>query len=158
MFASTFALLSLVQFSSAHFLLTWPPARGFDDDKAVNFPCGGFDSVSSNRTEWPISGGPVQLDMHHTQTNVEVLLAIGNDPGNNYNIVLRPTMAQEGLGNFCVGDLSIPSGLNISSGTNATIQVVSNGDPSGGLYQVCSIIHSGWLSDTDLECSAPTSL
>lgn len=136
MLLKTLTLSSLLSLSAAHFTLDWPKARGFDDEKAGNFPCGGFDTVSSSRTDWPISGGPVQLRMEHTQTNVEVLLAIGSDPGSNYNIVLRPQLAQEGPGNFCLGQLSIPSGLNVSDGTLATIQVVSNGDPSGGLFQV----------------------
>ncbi|KAF2116928.1 NAC domain-containing protein [Lophiotrema nucula] len=135
MIFSALALFSLLPLSTAHFLLTYPSNRGFDDDKAVTFPCGGFDSVSSSRTEIPLSGFPVQLDMHHTQTNIEVLIAFGNDPGSNYSTVLRHTFAQKGPGNFCVGQVSLPEGLNITAGTNATIQVVSNGDPDGGLFQ-----------------------
>ena len=135
---SVFALLFLLPLTSAHFLLNWPPARGFDDSTAPNFPCGGFDTVFSNRTTWPATGGPIQLDMHHTQTDVEVLIALGSNPGVNYNIVMRPTFLQQGLGNFCVGMVSVPSSVNITEGMPATIQVVSNGDEagSGGLYQV----------------------
>lgn len=140
MLSYAFALLPILSIGTAHFTVQWPTARGFSDDTAGNFPCGGFDSVKTPRTEWPIDGSPVQLKMEHTQTNVEVLLAIGDDPGNNYNVVLRPTLSQEGLGNFCIGGLSLPEGLNISDGTPATIQVVSNGDPSGGLYQVRNLI------------------
>ncbi|KAF1962808.1 hypothetical protein CC80DRAFT_361976, partial [Byssothecium circinans] len=127
--------LALLPLATAHFVLDWPTNRGFDDVKSVNFPCGGFDSVKTPRTEFPLSGSPIQLDMHHTQTRIAVYLAIGNDPGSNYNIVLRPQLSQEGPGDFCLGQVNIPSGLNITAGTNATIQVVTNGDPSGGLYQ-----------------------
>jgi len=133
------ALLTLLPLASAHFLLNWPPSRGFDDDKAVTFPCGGFDSVSKNRTAFPATGGPIQLDMHHTQTDIMVILALGSDPGSNYNIVLRPTVAEEGLGNFCLGMVSVPEGLNFTEGQDATIQVVSNGDPNGGLYQCADV-------------------
>ncbi|KAF2196508.1 NAC-domain-containing protein [Delitschia confertaspora ATCC 74209] len=139
MFSNMLAFLAVVPFATAHYTLDWPPARGFKDEDAPKFPCGGFDSVSSTRTEWPVNGGPVQLKMHHTQTNVKVLLALGSDPGNNFNIVLRPTFAEEGPGQFCVGGLNIPSGLNVSDGTPATIQVVSNGDPSGGLFQCADV-------------------
>jgi hypothetical protein len=148
------ALLALLPVSTAHFVLTWPPNRGFDDAKAINFPCGGFDSVKTPRTDFPITGGPIQLDMHHTQTNVEVLLSIGSDPGRNYNIVLRRTFAQEGLGNFCAGEVSIPAGLNITSGTLATIQVVSNGDPDGGLYQASCILPASAVQKTNISNSA----
>jgi hypothetical protein len=129
-------LLALAPLASAHFLLNWPPARGFDDDKAPTFPCGGFDTVSSNRTQFPLAGGPIQLDMHHTQTNLQVLLALGNGDG-SYSIQLVPTFLETGPNNFCLGDVTIPSDLNLKEGDNATIQVVSNGDPDGGLYQVC---------------------
>ncbi|KAF2741117.1 hypothetical protein EJ04DRAFT_507531 [Polyplosphaeria fusca] len=149
MLSNTLALLSLLPLATAHFVLNWPTARGFEDEKAVNFPCGGFDSVKEPRTEFPLNGGPIQLDFHHTQTNIKVLLALGDDPGNNYNIVLRPTFAEEGPGNFCLGSVSIPSGLNISSGTNGTIQVVSNGDPSGGLYQCADVTFTNQSLSTD---------
>lgn len=130
------ALLPLLPLTTAHFILNWPVGRGFDDDNAVKFPCGGFDTVTSNRTQFPLSGGPIQLDMHHTETRIAVYLALGNDPGSNYNIVLRKQLTEQGLGNFCLGQVDIPSSLNITAGMNATIQVVSNGDPNGGLYQV----------------------
>lgn len=122
--------------ATAHFTLEWPAARGFDDDKEPNFPCGGFDSVSSNRTSFPLSGAPIQLKMGHTEANVQVLLAVGNDPGSAFNIELRPTFRERGPDSFCIGALDIPASANLTAGMNATIQVVTNGDPDGGLYQV----------------------
>jgi hypothetical protein len=150
---SNLAFLALLPLTSAHFRLTWPPARGFADDKAGTFPCGGFDDVSSTRTAWPATGGPIQLDMHHTQTNVMVLLSLGSNPGVNYNITLRPTFAEEGLGDFCVGMVSVPEGVNYTEGEAATLQVVTNGDPDGGLYQVsfASIPKSLRLCPSNLE-------
>ncbi|KAF2689321.1 hypothetical protein K458DRAFT_358012 [Lentithecium fluviatile CBS 122367] len=136
MLSNALSLFALLPLTSAHFLLTWPTARGFDDANAGSFPCGSFDSVSSNRTDFPMSGGPLQLDMHHSQTRVAVYMAIGDNPGSNYSIQLRQQFEREGLGDFCLGMVSIPSDLNISAGTKATIQVVTNGDPDGGLYQV----------------------
>lgn len=37
---------------------------------------------------------------------------------------------------------SIPEGVNITDGTNATIQVLTNGDPDGGLYNCADITFS----------------
>ncbi|KAK5143845.1 hypothetical protein LTR04_001756 [Oleoguttula sp. CCFEE 6159] len=128
---SLFALLPL---ASAHFNLVYPAARGFNEDTIGTFPCGGQNTVSSNRTQWPLTGAPIQLNMGHTQSMVQVLLALGNDPGTNFNIVLVPTFQEQGPQNFCMGDVVLPSGLNVTAGMNATIQVVTNGDPSGGLY------------------------
>lgn len=134
-------LTLLIPTTTAHFVLTWPPNRGFDDTNAPKFPCGGFDSVSAQRTEWPIKGGPIQLRMEHTQTRLKVFLALGDNPGTSFNVVLKEQFAQEGLGNFCIGGLSVPQGVNVTDGMSATLQVVSNGDPNGGLYQV-RLLHS----------------
>ncbi|KAH7064984.1 hypothetical protein B0J12DRAFT_734376 [Macrophomina phaseolina] len=136
---SALLLTTLSTLTSAHFTLTWPPSRGFDDDKAPSFPCGGFDTPSANRTSFPLSGAPIQLNMGHTETNLQVLLGIGNDPGSAYNIVLRPTFRERGPEDFCMGDIVIPASANLTEGQNATIQVVSNGDPDGGLYQCADI-------------------
>jgi nascent polypeptide-associated complex subunit beta len=69
---------------------------------------------------------------------VKVFLGLGDDPGTNYNVTLRPMFTQEGLGNFCIGGLSVEGieGVEVQDGTNATLQVVTNGDPEGGLFQV----------------------
>ncbi|KAI4763559.1 hypothetical protein E4T52_04431 [Aureobasidium sp. EXF-3400] len=132
------ALLPLV---SAHFKLVYPAARGFDEDILGTFPCGGQNTVSSNRTEFPITGAPIQLLMGHTSAKVQVLMALGNDPGSNFNITLLPTFQEQGPQNFCIGAgaLQFPAGLNITAGMNATIQVVTNGDPNGGLYNCADI-------------------
>lgn len=98
-------LLSLLPLATAHFRLLSPAARGFNEDVLGTFPCGGQDTPSSNRTQWPLSGGPVQLRMGHDRAAVQVLLGIGNDVGSNFNITLVPTIQEEGLGQFCFGDV-----------------------------------------------------
>ncbi|CEJ59668.1 Putative GPI anchored protein [Penicillium brasilianum] len=98
---------------------------------------------SSNRTQIPISGSfPVALKMGHSQTAVEVLLALGSNPGDNYNITLVHTFQVTGLGAFCLPHVEFSDdilGVNITDGLNATLQVQSNGDPSGGLYACADV-------------------
>lgn len=150
MLYKTLSLLTLLPLSSAHFQLNWPASRGFAASNAANFPCGGFNDVKTPRTDFPINGGPIQLNMEHPQTNVAVYIAIGNNPGSAFNSVLRRQFAVEVLGSFCVGGVSLPSGLNVSDGTLATIQVVSNGDPEGGLYQCADVtLRTATLSQSD---------
>lgn len=98
------ALLSLLPLASCHFQLKSPPARGFDEAKLGNFPCGGQDNVGS-RTPFNPAGGNIQLDMEHDQSAVQVLLGLGEKPGVNFNITLVPTLSQQGLGNFCLGNV-----------------------------------------------------
>jgi hypothetical protein len=138
MLSNTLLALSFVPLTFAHFELTFPKARGFNDESESSFPCGGFDTVSSERTNFPISGGPIQLSMGHPQTNVAVYMAIGDNPGSGFSIVAKQQLTVEGLGNFCLGSVSVPAGLNVSDGTLASIQVVSNAHEAGGLFQVSS--------------------
>lgn len=135
-----FALGAFASLTTAHFNLDFPPARGFDEDKLVQFPCGSFDTPSTTRTPWPLSGGQIALEMGHVQSNVEVFIAIGNDVGSAFNTVVRGPLQETGLGAFCMTGFTLPEGLNITEGTNATIQVITNGDPDGGLYNCADIV------------------
>jgi hypothetical protein len=121
---------------SAHFKLIYPAARGFVDDTLGTGPCGGLNDPSANRTSVSTKSVTVGLEMGHDQNAVQVLLGLGDNPGNNFNITLLPTFRQEGLGDFCLRDIALPSNLALKDGMNATLQVVTSGDPSGGLYNV----------------------
>ncbi|KAG8629635.1 hypothetical protein KVT40_003500 [Elsinoe batatas] len=138
-----FAVLAgLAPLAAAHWEMIYPAQRQTgNEDTMPSFPCGGVDTVSSKRTRFPITGAPIQLNMGHTEYNVQVLLALGNEPGSAFNYVLVPTFTQEGPDNFCIGGgaIQFPKGLNITDGTNATIQVVTNGDSGGGLYNCADV-------------------
>ncbi|WEW61407.1 hypothetical protein PRK78_006897 [Emydomyces testavorans] len=149
---SLIAFTSLISFSTAHFLLNAPPPRGFSEDQQVNFPCGG-QSVSNSRTKVSLKDPQlsVALDMGHDQAAVQVLLGLGNDPGSNFNITLVPTFRQVGLGSFCLPRVSLDGkllGVALQDGMNATLQVVTNGDPKGGLYNCADLTFS---STTDFS-------
>lgn len=74
--------------------------------------------------------------MGHIDANVEVLIGYGSDVGSAFNTVLKPTFTEQGLGSFCMTGIEIPSSMD---GMNATIQVVTNGDPDGGLYNCADV-------------------
>ena len=76
--------------------------------------------------------------MEHDEAAVQVLMGLGNDVGSSFNITLVPTIQEQGIGKFCLGDVTVPAGTHVTEGMNATIQVVTNGDPNGGLYNVSS--------------------
>lgn len=107
-----------------------------------------------------MSGGPIQLNMGHEQTHLAVYMAVGSSPGTGFSIVMRPQFVVTGLGDFCMGQISVPAGVNVSDGTQASIQIVSNADGSGGgLYQVrCSCIEPQLVFEhmANLSNSAPT--
>jgi hypothetical protein len=62
-------------------------------------------------------------------------MSVGNEPGDNFNVVVEPTFRETGPQDFCFGDASIPADLNVRPGANATLQVISGGS-EGGLYAV----------------------
>lgn len=146
-------LLLLLHFPSlitAHFSLEYPVPRtaNNDDDGSnmPNYPCGGANTPSTIRTPWPISGGPIQLNMGHTETRVQVVLALGDNPAeDDFNIILVPTLLQQGPREFCLGDVEIRQrnedrpAINVEAGMNGTIQVITNGDPEGGLYACADV-------------------
>lgn len=147
------SLIALLPFASAHFRLVYPAARGLDEVTLGNFPCGG-QKVSANRTVWPIKGGPIQLQMGHTMSAVEVLLGLGNDVGSSFNITLVPIFQEQGLGQFCMSSVAVPGDLKVTEGQNATIQVITNGDPSGGLYNVWLRRPALYSTNPSLTCPA----
>lgn len=133
---SLLALFAALLPVSAHFELNYPTVRGFNEDNTGTAPCGGFDTPASERTPISTTSLALALRMGHDQNAVQVLMGMGDNPGNNFNITLLPTFRQEGLGEFCLPEIPLPSNLGIMDGMNATIQVVTNGDPTGGLYNV----------------------
>lgn len=152
------AFTSALGLASAHFDLNYPPSRSSDEDKMPTFPCGGGTTPSPNRTQWPMAGGPVQLLMGHSNTNIQVLIGLGNDPGSAFNTVLVKTFTVNGLGNFCIASVPIPQGLNVTAGQNATIQVVSNGDSGGGLYNCADITFTDQAHPQGEMCMNATSV
>ena len=133
---SQILLTSLLPLTAlAHFSIESPTSREGDEAAMGDFPCGGGKTVSPTRSQWSLNGGPIQLDMGHDESAVQVLLGLGNDPGTNFNITLLPTIQEQGPGDFCIGAVTIPEGV-ARDGLNATIQVVTNGESSPGLYNV----------------------
>ncbi|KAL8784114.1 MAG: hypothetical protein Q9213_004173 [Squamulea squamosa] len=145
-----FTLSLLASIVSAHFTLDFPKAREADEEQQGTFPCGGGGAVSNERTAWPIAGGSIQLTLEHSHSAVQALLAVGNDPGSNFNVVLVPTIQEQGIGKFCLSDVKIPENLGLRDGDNATIQVVTDSEATGGLYHCADIT----LSSSNSSASA----
>jgi hypothetical protein len=134
------ALLALAcQTVFGHYQLTYPPSRGFDESREVIGPCGGFDSVSSNRTDFPLKNGFLEINSEHPKYTYKVNIAYGNNPtASDFSAV--------GQGQIQVSDPSHQSCLpvslsfvkNATDGALATLQIIyMAGD--GDLYQVSMI-------------------
>ncbi|KAI9263167.1 hypothetical protein BDA99DRAFT_407798, partial [Phascolomyces articulosus] len=137
--AIAIAGLTVLQSVSAHYQLTYPQSRGFNEDREPTAPCGGFDSVSS-RSQFPLQNGFVQINSGHTDYTYEVKLVTNSTNPTASDFTSAPTVAK-GSRNY-PADACLPIDLGnvqgLSAGTNATIQVVYDGG-DGLLYQCADV-------------------
>lgn len=97
---------------------------------------GGVSPDAGNRTDWPVQGGSLALDLHHPWTYVFVNLGLG-DNVTNFNYTLTPSFWNEtGNGTLCVPQLPLPAGVTPADGSKGSIQVVTLGASGSALYNV----------------------
>jgi len=93
---------------------------------------------NTNRTVWPLTGGSLNLALHHPATPyIFVNLALGSNASTfNISLIGAPSPLNEtGNGTFCLPQLVIPEGL-VQDGDNASIQVVTINERGSALYNV----------------------
>ena len=97
---------------------------------------GGVSPDAGNRTDWPVQGGSLSLNLHHPWTYVFVNLGLG-DNVTNFNYTLTPSFWNEtGNGTLCVPQLPLPAGVTPADGSKGSIQVVTLGASGSALYNV----------------------
>ncbi|KAH8775958.1 hypothetical protein BGZ57DRAFT_887721 [Hyaloscypha finlandica] len=136
----------LASFANAHFSIEYPEMRGDSFATGASqyiYPCANVNQTSAtNRTIWPLTGGSLNLDLHHQWTYYFVNLGLGtNYP--TFNISLTQQLLNEtGNGTLCMPHIVLPAGLAISEGQNASIQVVTVGHTGSALYNCADITFS----------------
>ena len=105
LFLSLLSLLTVIV--HAHFQIKSPTPRAFNEDSLGEYPCGGSNAQNNDRPKFPLAGGPIELDMGHDHSLVQVNLALGNVAvdGSAFNINVLPVVQQEGLGDFCLQNI-----------------------------------------------------
>ncbi|KAI1384295.1 uncharacterized protein F4822DRAFT_65562 [Hypoxylon trugodes] len=137
-------LLEAAQLVSAHFKINYPIWRTdsltSDNYSQWTWPCAGVSPDGNyNRTDWPISGGPIQLTLRHPWTYVFVSVGLGDEVA-DFNMSLTTDLLNTtGNGNFCIPALPAPP-MNITDGTKASIQVITM-DWTGALYNCADITY-----------------
>lgn len=91
---------------------------------------------NNNRTDWPLTGGSLLLNVHHPWAFTYVNLGLGGDNTTVFNISLVEGFNQTGNGTFCLPTVAIPESLGLTQGTNASIQVIQIGETGSALYNV----------------------
>ncbi|RUS16109.1 hypothetical protein BC937DRAFT_91606 [Endogone sp. FLAS-F59071] len=155
------ALLAALSASlvSAHYQLTYPAARGFVEDQEPTAPCGGFNSLQ-NRTEFPISGGFLEIYSEHVKATFQINLVFSSNPqDSDFTAADNSSVENTNVnnpGNICF-PLSLSGIAQAKNGTNATIQTIYNaGD--GTLYQCADVVlvtnATGWNSSACINSTA----
>ena len=84
-----------------------------------------------------MTGGALELELHHPWTYLFVNLGLGGNVSSNFNISLTPQLLNvTGKGTFCLPTLPVPEGAGARDGQPATLQVVTSGDSGSALYNV----------------------
>lgn len=107
-------------------------------DTALTSVGGGVDQTESdkNRTAWPLDGGSVVFKGSHAWAYTFVNLGLGEGNTTNFNITLVEGFNQTGNGTFCFPKVTLPSGIRVENGSEASIQVIQVNEHGSALYNV----------------------
>ncbi|KAI9470583.1 MAG: hypothetical protein EXX96DRAFT_653703 [Benjaminiella poitrasii] len=143
------ATLLSAQAVLAHFQLTYPETRGFNEDQEPTAPCGGFDTVGS-RTQFPLKDGFVEINSGHTSYSYVVNVLVNNNPTASdfsSNSTVQVASGSRDYPQAACLSLNLTNSPDIKAGANATIQIIYNGG-DGQLYQCTDVVFSdspsGW--------------
>lgn len=133
-------LISMQSLASAHFTLTYPSTRGFDETKEATAPCGGYNTASSQRVQMPINSSFIEINSGHTSYTYVINALAKNDPTtSDFSNATNLVQVAQG-GRAYPQAACLPLAFNdIKSNTNVTLQIVYNGG-DGLLYQVNKMI------------------
>ncbi|KAL2912599.1 hypothetical protein HK105_207907 [Polyrhizophydium stewartii] len=119
---------------SAHFILTSPPSRGFDELIESQAPCGGFNTTSATRTTVNTLT-TLNLTIADRGSQLVVKFGTGDNPTSFPVQVASAGWSDTGI--FPIQISLAPT--NITSPVNGTIQIVLT-SKDGVLYQ-CADVH-----------------
>ncbi|RCI04800.1 hypothetical protein CU098_012415 [Rhizopus stolonifer] len=128
-------LLIFIQFTLAQFRLLFPAPRGNSEVNQLIPPCGAYDITNQSRTQVPLETPFVEIDSELDVYNYSIHAIVGNNPssadffGTSSSYISVASGTRDHANASCL-QFSFPQ--NISSGTNATLQVVYNS--SNGIY------------------------
>ncbi|EPE05417.1 gpi anchored cell wall protein [Ophiostoma piceae UAMH 11346] len=132
------ALLAAASLANAHFVLSYPPTIGFNDDKEDIGPCGGFtpDFATDNLTDFFVGGDNIATNLLHAQGTWLYRATLDETAGASANWTkLFPEVLQSGLGKFCQPSVTAPAAW---AGKKGVLSVVVDA-PDGLLYQCASV-------------------
>lgn len=132
------AILSTLAFAAtlatAHFQVLYPPTgQPFDDEEEATGPCGGLElETSDSNADVQVDRFAVSIRSTHPEGSWSFRGTTSTSAPYNFTDI-TPTINTQGIGDFCLTMLSVPSDW---AGSSGILQIVDNSD-DGMLYQVC---------------------
>lgn len=111
------------------------------------YPCGGM-PMSTNRTNWPVTGGAIGIQPGWFQGHNYALFYINLGDGTvpeNYSLIMQPVFGIVGPdnlaynGSFCLPQVPLPANYTAVVGTNATIQIIEAAQHGAALFNCVDI-------------------
>ncbi|KXN84784.1 hypothetical protein AN958_12078 [Leucoagaricus sp. SymC.cos] len=157
--ASALALLASTVVVNAHFQMQFPAPRGpFVEDDEPNF-CDGFTNATTNRTQFPLSGGIVEINSEHSSWSAAFYISSDSNP-NSFNDFqqVNSFFKDQGEGKFCLPlNLASSNFTGLQSGQNVTLQMLFDGG-DGNLFQCADLtLTNDNSSISSLNCQNSTS-
>ncbi|KAM7215135.1 hypothetical protein V8F06_009453 [Rhypophila decipiens] len=142
---TSLAVLATAQLAAAHFGLEYPEWRfdtlsGDERYSQWEYPCAGVPAGTGNRTEWPLTGGSIKLELHHAWSYIFVNLGLGEN-ATVFNYTLTPSLYNTtGNGTYCLPQLPLPTNLKVNDGDLASLQVITADYKGTSLYNCADIV------------------
>lgn len=161
-FLLSIAIANFLPLASAHTQIFYPPWRDNSFDPPFSqtiYPCmyhfplasttyrganevvcdigaGISDTPTTSRTLWPLDGGSLNVTLHDSAAYIFINIGLGVNTTNfNFTIFSQP-LNETGAGNLCFPKLTLPPGLPIQEGTQASLQFATASHSGEGLYNV----------------------
>lgn len=139
---------------NGHFTVIYPQQRGYSYNTQFHFPCGGI-PPSTNRSQWPTTGGALSFIPIHPFALTTINMALGSNIDENilsnpYSVSMVPLFNQTGANStFCLPKIKIPKKIvkDVENGVNATIQVIQLTATGASLYSCIDITFSDKEAD-----------
>lgn len=121
----------LLSTAIAHYQLSSPTNRGYDDLAELTPPCAGF--PLSSRSLFPLKA-PVIIASYHNAAVLSTFISFSSNPTSNSDFIsVGGNTTVSSLGTVSTAMIDFTQ-FNATVGRNATIQTIYNG-PDGLLYQ-----------------------
>ncbi|WVF66968.1 hypothetical protein IAT40_001711 [Kwoniella sp. CBS 6097] len=147
---------TISQFETSPVEFTYPPPRsGYSPDTAANYPCGG--ATAGSRTNYPLTGGQLALDVDTLAANVNLMYANETEPDAFHDFsTFTNTILDVSDGAWCGAGPNFTE-LGLEAGNDVTLLVIYQLYGNSSYLYHCAdltLVEAGsYTAPSDLACA-----